>query len=88
MMKRFAVGDLVTVRPPYEDVPLIVSLQPHARIAQVLPPTDAPRYLIELLSTFFPAFQDTPADPSPQRAGPFPATRLDRGWSNHGVRFT
>ena len=72
MAKRYAVGDLVTVLPPFDNDPYIVRLQPHARIADVLPPKDGEaQYMIALLAV----------TPDSKHHGPFPARRLVPGHS-------
>lgn len=67
------MGDPVTVLPPYDRDPLIVSMQPHARIAEVLPDADGPgetAYMIALGSAW----------PPDRRFGPFSSDRLKAGW--------
>lgn len=73
MTIRLSVGDFVTVQGPFVDDPILVGLQPHARVAVVLPPAaDESQYLVELLS----------ASPG-LRFGPFPAERL-KPWRGCG----
>ena len=74
MVKRLALGDLVTVQPVYDNDPYLVKLQRHARIAELLPPADGEwQYMIELLATV----------PRGEKFGPFPQHRLVPG---HGAR--
>ncbi len=63
------IGDQVTVCPPYTWDPILVEMQPHARIAEVL--DGGAEYMIALGSVH----------PPDQRFGPFPAARLKPGWS-------
>ena len=67
MAVKLAVGDPVTVRPPYTNDPILVEMQHHARIAKVL---DGGEYMIALGSAW----------PPNKEFGPFPAWRLDPGW--------
>jgi hypothetical protein len=62
----FKRGDLVTVLPPYDGDPVIVSMQHYGRVAAA----DADGYTV-ILGAVWP----------PDRAfGPFPAERLAPGW--------
>jgi hypothetical protein len=68
-----AVGDPVTVVPPFDLDPIVVAMQSHAKVAGVLPMPVGPDqavYMIELDGTY----------PAGQQFGPFSANRLVRGW--------
>lgn len=65
-MATHKVGDQVTILPPYDRDPILVSMQPFAKITRV----DGPAYMVVLGSTM-------PAD---LEFGPFTAARLAAGW--------
>lgn len=68
MTGRFKPGQLVTILPPYGDDPIVVELQPHGRIGDVV--DDG--YMVVLGSVW----------PPDRQFGPFPAGRLAPGWRN------
>lgn len=74
MPKGFRRGDAVTVMPPYDDDPLILSFQHYGRIVKVCgdPEKEGIAYYVVLGSTW----------PTDQAFGPFPAARLRSGWRN------
>jgi hypothetical protein len=63
----FKRGDLVTILPPYAEDPIIVELQPHARVVEAV----KGGYMVTLGSAW----------PPHTRFGPFPEARLRLGWS-------
>lgn len=77
MPKAFKVGDAVTVMPPYDDDPLIVSFQRYGQVVKVCgsPGNEGAAYYLVLGSTW----------PKDKMFGPFPANRLCSGWKDeHG----
>lgn len=72
--KPFAEGDLVTVLPPFEGDPVVVFLQPHARVTAILPVLGDAMYLLRLDG----------AHPPDRIFGPFGAARLFPGWGDRG----
>lgn len=62
----FKRGDMVTICPPYTNDPIVVELQPHARVAEVR----GDEYLVQLGTTW----------PPNQLFGPYPEERLKAGW--------
>lgn len=62
----FKVGQMVTVLPPYDDDPIILSFQHFGRVAEVV----EDGYRVTLGSTW----------PPEETFGPFPDRRLVHGW--------
>jgi hypothetical protein len=73
----FKVGDLVTVLPPYDRDPYILNFQHYGRIAAVEQRENMPSYMVELDSTL----------PPRRQVGPFPSTRLAKGWRDQSGRW-
>jgi hypothetical protein len=65
-MDAFKLGQMVTILPPYDDDPIVVSMQPYARVAEVR----GEAYMLVLGATW----------PPDELFGPFPLRRLVCGW--------
>lgn len=66
-MVKHEVGDRVTILPPWDRDPIIVSMQPFARVAEVRLTGGV---MVTLSATM----------PVDERFGPFPESRLASGW--------
>ena len=70
MTKVLAVGEPVTVLPPFDDLPFLLCMQRHVRIAAVVATPVEVSYVIRLDATI----------PPSQQFGPIRASRLAPGW--------
>jgi len=69
----FKVGDPVTVLPPWDDLPYILSFQHYAHVTAIRPDG----YIVALGASF----------PSRQVFGPIAAHRLAAGWRDENGRW-
>jgi hypothetical protein len=73
-MTKHRVGDQVTILPPYDHDPILISMQHHVRVAEVEPDGAV---MVTVPSTM----------PAGEWFGPFDESRIADGWRDQNGRW-